>query len=194
MASRLRPLLANLALLGFSLVVALAGVELVLRLVPGLLSEEARLRLSWQQQRLSHTARTRPDSAIGFLYVPGGHAEVTQGEVRFSYTTDADGFRNADPRPDRAEVVAVDSAAMVEEGKRLAAIHPNIVVKVPVTEQGLRACRALRQQGIRVNVTLCFQPSQALLAAKAGATYISPFIGRLDDVSEDGMELIHQIR
>jgi transaldolase len=83
---------------------------------------------------------------------------------------------------------------MVEEGKRLAAIHPNIVVKVPVTEHGLRACRALRQLGIRVNVTLCFQASQALLAAKAGASYISPFIGRIDDVSGEGMELIQQIR
>jgi transaldolase len=96
--------------------------------------------------------------------------------------------------PVSAEVVALDSKVMVEEGKRLAAIHPNIVVKVPVTEHGLRACRALRQQGIRVNVTLCFQASQALLAAKAGATYISPFVGRLDDVSEDGMELIDEIR
>jgi transaldolase len=96
--------------------------------------------------------------------------------------------------PVSAEVVAVDSQVMIEEGKRLAGIHPNIVVKVPVTEHGLRACRALRQQGIRVNVTLCFQASQALLAAKAGATYISPFVGRLDDVSEDGMELIDQIR
>jgi hypothetical protein len=75
--------------------------------MPGLLSEEARLRLSWQEQRVSHTARTRPDSAIGFLYVPGGRAEVKQGEVHFSYTTDADGFRNAEPRPDRAQVVAV---------------------------------------------------------------------------------------
>jgi transaldolase len=96
--------------------------------------------------------------------------------------------------PVSAEVVAVDARTMVEEGKRLAGIHPNVVVKVPVTENGLRACRALRQQDIRVNVTLCFQASQALLAAKAGATYISPFIGRLDDVSEDGMQLIQQIR
>jgi transaldolase len=93
-----------------------------------------------------------------------------------------------------AEVVALESQQMVEEGKRLAGIHPNIVVKVPVTEQGLRACRALREADIRVNVTLCFQASQALLAAKAGATYISPFVGRIDDASGDGMELIHQIR
>jgi transaldolase len=96
--------------------------------------------------------------------------------------------------PVSAEVVALEADRMVEEGKRLAKIHDNIVVKVPVTETGLRACRALRAEGIRVNVTLCFQPSQALLAAKAGATYISPFVGRLDDVSEDGMDLIRQIR
>jgi transaldolase len=96
--------------------------------------------------------------------------------------------------PVSAEVVALDSKQMVDEGKRLAKIHPNIVVKVPVTEHGLRACRALRQEGIRVNVTLCFQASQALLAAKAGASYISPFVGRIDDNSGDGMELIHQIR
>jgi transaldolase len=96
--------------------------------------------------------------------------------------------------PVSAEVVALDSETMLEEGRRLAKIHDNIVVKVPVTEQGLRACRGLRRDGIRVNVTLCFQASQALLAAKAGATFISPFIGRIDDVSGEGMELIQQIR
>jgi transaldolase len=96
--------------------------------------------------------------------------------------------------PVSAEVVALEADRMLEEGKRLATIHDNIVVKVPVTENGLRACRALRAEGIRVNVTLCFQASQALLAAKAGATYISPFIGRIDDVSGEGMDLIHQIR
>jgi transaldolase len=83
---------------------------------------------------------------------------------------------------------------MIEEGKRLAAIHENIVIKVPLTEEGLRACRAFREDGIRVNVTLCFSATQALLAAKAGATYISPFVGRVDDISWDGMELISQIR
>jgi acetyltransferase AlgX (SGNH hydrolase-like protein) len=98
---------ANLALLGGSLVVALGATELVLRLAPRLLSEEARLRLSWQEQKLSHAARTRPDSAIGFLYVPGGRDEVRQGDVRFSYTTDRDGFRNADAPPDQAQIVAV---------------------------------------------------------------------------------------
>jgi transaldolase len=96
--------------------------------------------------------------------------------------------------PVSAEVVALEAERMLEEGKRLAKIHDNIVVKVPVTENGLRACRSLRAEGIRVNVTLCFQASQALLAAKAGATYISPFIGRIDDVSGEGMDLIHQIR
>jgi transaldolase len=96
--------------------------------------------------------------------------------------------------PVSAEVVALDADRMIEEGKRLATVHDNIVVKVPVTEQGLRACRGLRAEGIRVNVTLCFQASQALLAAKAGASYISPFIGRIDDVSGEGMDLIHQIR
>ncbi|RMH20353.1 MAG: fructose-6-phosphate aldolase, partial [Gemmatimonadetes bacterium] len=96
--------------------------------------------------------------------------------------------------PVSAEVVAVDAAGMLEQGRRLAAIHDNIVIKVPLTEQGLRACRALRAEGIAVNVTLCFSVTQAMLAAKAGATYISPFIGRVDDISGDGMELIAQIR
>lgn len=96
--------------------------------------------------------------------------------------------------PVSAEVVATDAAGMVSEGRQLAAIHEHIVVKVPLTEAGLSACRALRAEGIRVNVTLCFSVSQALLAAKAGATYISPFAGRLDDISEDGMALIAQIR
>jgi hypothetical protein len=107
MSNRLHPFLANLALLAGSLVVALGAGELVLRLFPGLLSEEARLRLSWQEQRLSHAARTRADSTIGFLYVPNGRDVVRQGEVHFSYTTDRDGFRNPGPEPDTAEVVAV---------------------------------------------------------------------------------------
>jgi hypothetical protein len=107
MTNRIHPLVANLALLGGSLVAALGAGELALRLVPGLLSEEARLRLSWQEQRLSHAGRTRPDSAIGFLYVPYGHATVRQGEVRFSYTTDRDGFRNPVAEPPAADIVAV---------------------------------------------------------------------------------------
>lgn len=96
--------------------------------------------------------------------------------------------------PISAEVVALDTAGMLEEGRRLAGLHDNIVVKVPLTEAGLRACRALRDEGIRVNVTLCFSAVQALLAAKAGASYISPFVGRVDDVGQDGMELVAEIR
>lgn len=96
--------------------------------------------------------------------------------------------------PISAEVVATDADTMVSEGKKLAKIADNIVVKSPLTEDGLVACRRLRAEGIKVNVTLCFSPTQALLAAKADATFISPFIGRLDDISSDGMELIRQIR
>lgn len=96
--------------------------------------------------------------------------------------------------PISAEVTATDRDGMIEEGRKLAAIHPNIVIKVPLIKEGLQACKALRSEDIKVNVTLCFSPSQALMAAKAGATYISPFIGRLDDISQEGMELIRQIR
>ncbi|HSM03355.1 MAG TPA: fructose-6-phosphate aldolase [Longimicrobiales bacterium] len=96
--------------------------------------------------------------------------------------------------PVSAEVVALEKDEMVAEGKRLAALHDNIVVKLPLTEDGLRACRALTAEGIRTNVTLCFSAPQALMAAKAGATYVSPFVGRLDDIASEGMELIAQIR
>jgi transaldolase len=95
--------------------------------------------------------------------------------------------------PISAEVVSVDAHGMVEEGERLAAIHPNVVVKVPMIPEGLKATKMLSTRGIPVNVTLVFSPAQALLAAKAGATYASPFVGRLDDISEDGMYLIEQI-
>lgn len=95
--------------------------------------------------------------------------------------------------PISAEVVATDCDGIVKEGKELAAINKNIVVKVPLIAEGLKATKILTDQGIGVNVTLCFSPTQALLAAKAGATYISPFVGRLDDISQDGMELIDQI-
>jgi transaldolase len=98
------------------------------------------------------------------------------------------------PGPISAEVVSTDAETMVREGTKLAKIADNIVVKCPLTEDGLVACRRLRAADIRVNVTLCFSPTQALLAAKAGATFISPFIGRIDDISGDGMELIRQIR
>ena len=93
-----------------------------------------------------------------------------------------------------AEVTALKSGEMIAEGKKLAAIAPNITIKVPLTWEGLTACKALSGDGHKVNVTLCFSPNQALLAAKAGATFISPFIGRLDDIGQDGMELIREIR
>jgi transaldolase len=92
-----------------------------------------------------------------------------------------------------AEVVSTESSAMIEEGKRLARIHKNIVVKCPLTRDGIKATRALSNSGIRVNVTLCFTSGQALLAAKAGAYIISPFVGRLDDVGYTGMDLIRSI-
>jgi transaldolase len=95
--------------------------------------------------------------------------------------------------PVSAEVVATETKAMVTEARELASIHDQVVVKIPMTPDGLRAVRLLSEEGIRVNVTLIFQPLQALLAAKAGAAYVSPFIGRLDDVSHRGMEIVEQI-
>ena len=92
-----------------------------------------------------------------------------------------------------AEVVATEFAAIVEEGRRLAKIHKNVVVKCPLTRDGIRGTAALSKEGIRVNVTLCFSPGQALLAAKAGAYFISPFVGRLDDVGSTGMDLVRSI-
>lgn len=96
--------------------------------------------------------------------------------------------------PVSAEVFSTECGAMVTEGNELAEIADNVVVKVPLTWDGLKACRQLRSRDIRVNVTLCFSANQALIAAKAGATYISPFIGRLDDLGLEGMELIRDIR
>ncbi len=96
--------------------------------------------------------------------------------------------------PVSAEVVATDAQAMIAEGRKLAEIAPNIAVKVPLTWDGLRACKVLTGEGRMVNVTLCFSVNQAILAAKAGATFVSPFIGRLDDINLDGMELIADIR
>ena len=96
--------------------------------------------------------------------------------------------------PVSAEVVALESGAMIAEGKRLAEIAPNITIKLPLTWDGLKACKVLSGEGHMVNVTLCFSANQALLAAKAGATFISPFIGRLDDINFDGMDLIADIR
>ncbi|MFT3745184.1 MAG: fructose-6-phosphate aldolase [Pyrinomonadaceae bacterium] len=92
-----------------------------------------------------------------------------------------------------AEVTALDTAGMLTEGRELAKIASNVVIKVPLTLDGLKACRTFRAEGTKVNVTLCFSAAQALLAAKAGASYISPFIGRLDDIGQNGMQLIEEI-
>lgn len=92
-----------------------------------------------------------------------------------------------------AEVIATDYEGIVSEGRELASIHPNVVVKVPLIADGIKAIKTFSGEGIKTNCTLCFSPTQALIAAKAGATYISPFIGRLDDISTPGMELIEQI-
>ncbi len=96
--------------------------------------------------------------------------------------------------PVSAEVAALDAEGMLKEGRTLAKIAKNVTVKVPLTWAGLKACRALTSEGTMVNVTLCFSANQALLAAKSGATFISPFIGRLDDIGLDGMDLIREIR
>jgi len=98
------------------------------------------------------------------------------------------------PGPVSAEVAATDTQTMLKEGRKLAGIAPNVVVKVPLTFEGLKAVRAFSEDGIQTNVTLCFSAVQALLAAKAGASYVSPFVGRLDDQGADGIELLHEIR
>jgi len=97
------------------------------------------------------------------------------------------------PGPVSAEVTGTDTPTMLAEGRALAALAENIVIKVPLTPDGLKACKTFTDGGIKVNVTLCFSPAQAILAAKAGATYVSPFVGRLDDIGEDGMALIADI-
>jgi len=96
--------------------------------------------------------------------------------------------------PISAETVTLHHEQIIEESRELANIHKNIVVKIPLIKEGLKACRVVSKEGIKINVTLCFSPTQALLAAKAGATYISPFIGRLDDISHPGMDIISDIR
>ncbi len=98
------------------------------------------------------------------------------------------------PGPISAEVAATDAPTMIKEGEKLSAIASNVVVKLPLTFEGLKACAHFASQGIMTNVTLCFSVTQALLAAKAGATYVSPFVGRLDDMGFNGMELIEEIR
>jgi transaldolase len=95
--------------------------------------------------------------------------------------------------PVSAEVVSTEAKAMIQEGRELSKIHKNIIVKVPLIRDGIEACAALSKEGIRVNVTLCFSAAQALIAAKAGAYFVSPFVGRLDDVGQEGMDLIRQI-
>jgi transaldolase len=97
------------------------------------------------------------------------------------------------PGPVSAEVTALDAPGMIKEGEKLAKIAKNIAIKVPLTWDGLKACKHFSSQGVMVNVTLCFSAAQAILAAKAGATFISPFVGRLDDVGQDGLGLIHEI-
>ena len=97
------------------------------------------------------------------------------------------------PGPVNAEVVSLKADGMIVEGKDLAKLHPNIIVKIPMTREGLVAVRKLSEESIRTNVTLIFSPTQALLAAKAGASYVSPFLGRLDDISHTGMDLVRQI-
>lgn len=96
--------------------------------------------------------------------------------------------------PVSAEVVAMDSKGMIEQGEKLSKLAKNVVIKLPLTEEGLKACKYFSEKGIKTNVTLCFSAVQALLAAKAGATYISPFVGRHDDVGFDGMALIRDIK
>lgn len=95
--------------------------------------------------------------------------------------------------PVSAEVISVDYDGIIKEANELAKIHPNIVIKIPLIKDGIKAVKTLSSQGIKTNVTLCFSAAQAILAAKAGATYISPFVGRLDDIGHDGMQLIEQI-
>lgn len=95
--------------------------------------------------------------------------------------------------PVSAEVTALDSTSMILEGKKLSKIASNVVIKVPLTLEGLKACKAFSEENLKVNVTLCFSAAQAILAAKAGATYISPFIGRLDDIGSEGINLISEI-
>ncbi len=96
--------------------------------------------------------------------------------------------------PISAEVISLDAPGMIKEAKELVKIHKNIVIKLPMTPEGLKACKTLTDKGIKTNVTLIFTPMQALLAAKAGASYVSPFVGRLDDISQDGMGIIEEIR
>jgi transaldolase len=100
---------------------------------------------------------------------------------------------NAVDGPVSVEVTATDAAGMIAQGREFAGWHKNAVIKLPTTREGVKACKALSDGGIKTNLTLCFSPTQALIVAKAGATYVSPFVGRLDDIGHEGMELIRQI-
>ena len=102
-------------------------------------------------------------------------------------------LREIPDRPVSLETISVKSEGMIDEAKALADLGPNVVCKIPTTVEGLKATRALSEMGIHTNLTLCFSPAQAMLVAKAGATYVSPFVGRLDDISQVGMDLIHDI-
>jgi transaldolase len=95
--------------------------------------------------------------------------------------------------PVSTEVIATECGGMLKEGRDYASWHKNVVVKLPTTREGVKACKALSSEGIKTNLTLCFSPNQALIVAKAGATYVSPFVGRLDDISQDGMVLVRDI-
>ena len=120
---------------------------------------------------------------------------LRKGRSRHSYAAFAHGYpneREEDPPPD-AEIQAHLPHPKAESLPQIAAIHPNMVVMIPMTVEGLKACKVLSSEGIKTNVTLVFSANQALLAARAGATYVSPFLGRLDDISTDGVELIQQI-
>ena len=97
------------------------------------------------------------------------------------------------PGPVSAEVIATDAEGMEREGRELAGIAENVVVKLPITRDGIKVCARFSEEGIATNLTLCFSPAQALLVAKAGATYVSPFVGRLDDIGHDGMQLVREI-
>ncbi len=140
------------------------------------------------------TTQIRELSGLGMLDGVTTNPSLIMKSGRRHHEVIAEICEIVQPLPVSAEVLATESAAMTDEGSELAAIADNVVVKVPLTWDGLKACQTLSLNDIPINVTLCFSANQALLAAKAGATYISPFIGRLDDLGIDGMDLIENIR
>ena len=140
----------------------------------------------------ANIAQIKEASALGILDGVTTNPSLVSKEGK-DFRTLLDEILKIVDGPVNAEVVSTDYESMVKEGRELAKIHKNIVVKVPLIKEGLKACRTLSSEGINVNVTLCFSPTQAILAAKAGAAYVSPFVGRLDDISTSGMDLIGQI-